>query len=71
MISDRQKFTRPLEAALAKSKDGIEVGEYEASAGNADIREGESKARGGDGSAKANIYAHPRTEFAHKQPCCD
>jgi len=57
---------------LSKSTDGIEVGEYEAGMkGNADIKEGESKPRGGEGSAKSNIYAHPRTEFAHKQPCCE
>jgi hypothetical protein len=57
---------------LAKSTDGIEAGEYEADVkGNADIREGEAKPRSGEGSAKSNIYAHPRTEFAHKRPCCD
>jgi hypothetical protein len=51
---------------MAKTKDGIEVGEFEGS--DADVKEGESKPRGGEGSAKSNIYAHPRTEFAHKQP---
>ena len=56
---------------MAKSKDGIEVGEYQTSGVNDDVKEGEAKPRGGDGSAKSNIYAHPRTEFAHKQPCCD
>ena len=56
---------------MAKSTDGIESGEFEADLkGNADIKEGEAKPRGGEGSAKSNIYAHPRTEFAHKQPYC-
>lgn len=54
---------------MAKLKDGIEVGEFEGEAENA--KTPEPKQRGGDGSAKSNIYAHPRTEFAHKQPCCD
>ena len=53
---------------MAKSKDGIEVGEFETSGKDADLEQQESKQRGGEGSAKANIYAHPRTEFAHKQP---
>lgn len=45
-------------------------GEYQTSGVNDDVKDGESKPRGGEGSAKSNIYAHPRTEFAHKQPCC-
>ena len=51
-----------------KSKDGIEVGEFQTSAIDKDLQQEESKQRGGQGSAKPNIYAHPRTEFAHKQP---
>lgn len=54
---------------MAKSKDGIEVGEFEESGVN--DRATEPKQRGGEGSAKSNQYAHPRTEFAHKQPCCE
>ena len=53
---------------MAKSTDGIEAGEYETSGVNDDVKGGEAKPRGGEGSAKSNIYAHPRTEFAHKQP---
>lgn len=56
---------------MAKSTDGIEVGEFETSGADNDLQQQESKQRGGEGSAKSNIYAHPRTEFAHKQPCCD
>jgi len=56
---------------MAKSKDGIEVGEFQTLGVNDDVKEGESKPRGGEGSAKYNIYAHPRTEFAHKQPMTD
>jgi hypothetical protein len=55
---------------MAKSTDGIEVGSYQTSGVNDDVKEGEAKQRGGNGSAKFNIYAHPRTAFAHKQPCC-
>lgn len=51
-----------------KSKDGIEVGEFQTSAKDGELEQQESKQRGGAGSAKSNIYAHPRTEFAHKQP---
>ena len=50
--------------------DGIEVGEFETAGVNDDVQAGEAKARGGQGSAKSNIYAHPQAEFAHKQPCC-
>jgi len=53
---------------MAKSKDGIEVGEFEGP--EKDAVASESKQRGGEGSAKSNLYAHPATEFAHKQPCC-
>lgn len=53
---------------MAKSTDGIEVGEYQTSGVNDDVQEGEAKPRGGEGSAKYNIYAHPQTEFAHKRP---
>lgn len=45
---------------------GIEEGEFEMS-GKDDIAS-EPKQRGGDGSAKSNIYAYPQTEFAHKRP---
>ena len=51
---------------MAKSTDGIDVGEFEGEETNA--KASEPKQRGGEGSAKSNIYAHPRTEFAHKQP---
>lgn len=53
---------------MTKSKDGIEAGEYQTAGLNDDVKDGESKPRGGEGSAKSNIYAHPRSEFAHKQP---
>lgn len=53
---------------MTKLKDGIEPGEYQTSGVNDDVKEGESKPRGGEGSAKSNIYAHPSTEFAHKRP---
>ena len=56
---------------MAKSTDGIEEGEFETSGKDGELEQQESKQRGGDGSAKSNIIAHPRTEFAHKQPCCD
>lgn len=54
---------------MAKSTDGIEAGEYQTSGVNDDVSK--SKERGGEGSAKSNLVAHPRTEFAHKQPCCE
>jgi hypothetical protein len=53
---------------MAQTKDGIEVGEYQTSGVNDEMKSGESKPRGGEGSAKYNIYAHPQTEFAHKKP---
>lgn len=53
---------------MAESKDGIEVGEFETSGVNDDVKAGESKARGGEGSAKYNLIAHPRSEYAHKRP---
>ena len=56
---------------MAKSQEGIEAGEYQTSGVNDDVKEGESKPRGGDGSAKSNLIAHPRTEFAHKRPVTD
>jgi hypothetical protein len=56
---------------MAKSKDGIEVGGYQTSGADRDLQQDEPKQRGGEGSAKSNIYAHPRDEFAHKQPCCE
>ena len=46
-------------------KEGIEVGEFEGPEKN--DKASEPKQRGGDGSAKCN-YAHPQTEYAHKQP---
>ena len=49
-----------------KSKDGIEVGEFEGPEVN--DKATEPKERGGRGSAKSNIFAHPQTEFAHKRP---
>ena len=54
--------------ARHKMTDGIEEGEYETSGVNDEVQTGESKPRGGNGSAKSNLFAHPRTEFAHKQP---
>lgn len=51
---------------MAESKDGIEVGEFEGP--EKDAVATEPKQRGGEGSAKSNIYAHPRDEFAHKRP---
>ena len=51
---------------MAKSTDGIEAGEFEGP--EKDDKASEPKQRGGEGSARSNIYAHPRTEFAHKQP---
>ena len=56
---------------MAKSKDGIEAGEFETSGVNDEMKSTEPKARGGEGSAKSNIFAHPRTEFAHKQPVAE
>ena len=53
---------------MAQTKDGIEVGEFQTSGVNDEMKSGESKPRGGEGSAKYNIYAHPQTEFAHKKP---
>ena len=59
-----------LENPMVKSTDGIEEGEFATSGKDGELEQEESKQRGGDGSAKANLMAHPRTEFAHKQPCC-
>lgn len=56
---------------MAKSQDGIEVGEYQTSGVNDDVKDGESKPRGGEGSAKSTAMAHPQTEFAHKRPMTD
>jgi hypothetical protein len=56
---------------MTKSKDGIEVGEFETSGVNDEMKSTEPKPRGGEGSARSNIFAHPRTEFAHKQPVTD
>ena len=53
---------------MTRTKDGIEVGEFEGSGVNDPVSE--SKQRGGEGSARSNMIAHPMTEFAHKQPCC-
>ena len=53
---------------MAQTKDGIEVGEFETSAKDGDLQQEESKQRGGEGSAKSNLIAHPRTEYAHKRP---
>jgi hypothetical protein len=55
---------------MAKLKDGIEVGEYQTSGVNDDVKEGESKPRGGEGSAimgkpKGGLQPH---HFAHSQP---
>jgi hypothetical protein len=57
---------------MAKSTDGIEVGSYQTSGVNDDVQEGESKPRGGNGSATmakpkmvANAASH---HFAHKRP---
>lgn len=51
---------------MAKSTDGIEEGEYEGP--EKDAEASEPKQRGGNGSAKFNLIAHPMTEFAHKKP---
>ena len=51
---------------MAKSQEGIEAGEYQTAGVNDDVSE--PKQRGGEGSAKSNIFAHPRTELAHKKP---
>ena len=51
---------------MTELKNGIEVGEFEGP--EKDDRASEPKQRGGEGSAKSNIYAHPQTEFAHKRP---
>ena len=56
---------------MAKSQDGIEVGEYQTSGVNDDVKDGESKPRAGEGSAKSTAMAHPQTEFAHKRPMTD
>ena len=56
---------------MTKSQDGIEVGEYQTSGVNDDVKEGESRPRGGEGSAKSMARAHPQTEFAHKRPVTD
>lgn len=48
------------------NQDSTEEGEYEGP--EKDDKASEPKQRGGDGSARSNIFAHPRTEFAHKQP---
>jgi len=53
---------------MAKSKDGVEEGEFETSGKNADLEQEESRQRGGTGSAKSNLIAHPRSEYAHKRP---
>ena len=53
---------------MAKSKDGIEVGQFQTSGVNDDVKEGESKPRGGEGSARSNACAYPCTEYAHKRP---
>ena len=57
---------------MAKSTDGIEVGSYQTSGVNDDVQDGESKPRGGNGSARMakpkmtpNAPAH---HFAHKRP---
>jgi hypothetical protein len=59
---------------MAKSKDGIEVGNYETSGVNDDVMEGEAKPRGGNGSAvmggKAKGGMQPQ-HFAHKRPVTD
>ena len=47
-------------------KEGIEVGEFEGP--EKDDKATEPKQRGGEGSAKSNLIAHPRTEYAHKRP---
>ena len=47
---------------------GIEEGSYQTSGADGDLQGSEPKQRGGDGSAKANIYAYPQTDFAHKRP---
>ena len=47
-------------------KEGIEVGEFEGP--EKDAKASEPKQRGGEGSAKSNLIAHPRTEYAHKRP---
>lgn len=54
---------------MAKSQDGIEAGEFEGPV--VDDKATEPKERGGNGSARSNLIAHPRTEFAHKRPCCE
>lgn len=53
---------------MAKSKDGIEVGEFQTSGVNDEMKDTEPKARGGEGSAKSNMCAYPCTELAHKRP---
>ena len=53
---------------MAKSKDGIEEGEFETSGADRDLEQEESKQRSGTGSAKSNLIAHPRSEYAHKRP---
>lgn len=53
---------------MAQSKDGIEVGEYQTSGADGDLEGSEPKQRGGDGSAKSNLIAYPRSEYAHKRP---
>jgi hypothetical protein len=53
---------------MTKLKDGIETGEFQTSGVNDSVNGGESKPRGGEGNAKASAFAHPVTEFAHKQP---
>jgi hypothetical protein len=57
---------------MAKSTDGIEVGSYQTSGVNDDVQEGESKPRGGDGSAmmaKPKVMPNtPPHHFAHKRP---
>lgn len=53
---------------MTKLKDGIEVGEFQTSGADNDLQQDEMKERGGRGSAKSNMFAHPRTNYAHKQP---
>lgn len=53
---------------MTKSKDGIEPGEFQTTGVNDEMKSTEPKGRGGEGSARSNIFAHPRTEMAHKRP---
>jgi hypothetical protein len=52
---------------MTKSGGGIEVGSYQTSGVNDDVKDGESKPRGGEGSARSGDSLPPH-HFAHKRP---